>query len=388
MPVKADRPPPTTNTTMPNLSTAFSIVVVSALFFGPDTLRSQDSGATSRQTVIDSTVGRRRILPLPAIGSTPETGLQYGITVLAVFDAPAMQHRRPTSMLASAIRTTKGQVRLSFDAERWGQNNDWRLAFNGAWQKFPLPFYGFGDEAPEVARELYTPQGVDVTTTGQRRLIGSLYAIGVARLIDTDIVRTDSIGVLRTGTILGSDGGRSVELTTGLMIDSRDNLFAPTRGSFQQVTVGRADGAFGSDFDYTRIRIDSRNYRGFGEHVFATQILLNGVSDGAAFDNISQVGATDIMRGYARGRYRDQWMVAAQLEYRTPIRHRVGAVVFAGAGRVDSTFSDLGSARTLPTYGAGLRLQLDAQQRTAVRIDYGRGTSGSTGLYIGFNQAF
>jgi hypothetical protein len=42
----------------------------------------------------------------------------------------------------------------------------------------------------------------------------------------------------------------------------------------------------------------------------------------------------------------------------------------------------------LPTYGAGLRLQLDTRQRTGVRADYGRGLGDASGLYLGFNQAF
>jgi hypothetical protein len=40
----------------------------------------------------------------------------------------------------------------------------------------------------------------------------------------------------------------------------------------------------------------------------------------------------DIMRGYARGRYRDRWLLAAQGEYRSPVRKRLGGVLFAGAG--------------------------------------------------------
>jgi hypothetical protein len=66
----------------------------------------------------------------------------------------------------------------------------------------------------------------------------------------------------------------------------------------------------------------------------------------------------------------------------------VGAVLFGGAGLSAPTVADLGSARLLPTYGAALRVQIDPQQRTSVRADYGRGRDGASGLYIGFNQAF
>ena len=93
-------------------------------------------------------------------------------------------------------------------------------------------------------------------------------------------------------------------------------------------------------------------------------------------------------RGYARGRYRDRRLAAAQIEYRSSLVRRVGIVAFGGAGSIASDWSALRGARLLPTYGAGVRVQIDPQQRTAVRVDYGRGRDRSSGLYIGFNQAF
>ena len=78
----------------------------------------------------------------------------------------------------------------------------------------------------------------------------------------------------------------------------------------------------------------------------------------------------------------------AQAEYRSPAWHRVGGVLFGGAGVVANRAGALSDGRVLPTYGAGLRVQIDPAQRTAVRADFGRGRDGNSGLYIGFNQAF
>jgi hypothetical protein len=114
-----------------------------------------------------------------------------------------------------------------------------------------------------------------------------------------------------------------------------------------------------------------------------------GVQGGAPFDQLALVGGGDIMRGYARGRYRDRWMLASQAEYRTPMARRIGGVLFGGAGVVAPAADELfGDRVLLPTYGAGVRFQLDTKQRSAVRVDYGRGRDGASGLYIGFNQAF
>jgi hypothetical protein len=336
----------------------------------------------------DSSVGRRRIQPLPALGSAPETGLQYGATVFAVFERPLMNHSRPAVLTASALRTAKGQTRLSAEGEHWTVGNSRRLAGTLAWQKFPLPYYGIGDSTPESAKEIFSQRGIEATASVQQRLVRSLYALSSLRLVDQTIT-PDSAGRLRSSGLLGTQGGRSVELALGALDDTRDNLFAPSNGRFVQLVYSRAASALGSDFSYGRLRLDARAYRGLGSAgVIAAQVVGVGVDGKAPFDGLALVGGSDIMRGYPRGRYRDRWFTGAQAEYRSPAWNRVGAVVFGGAGLAAERVGSLMDGRILPTYGAGLRVTIDPAQRTAVRIDYGRGRDSNSGLYIGFNQAF
>lgn len=346
------------------------------------------SSALDAQTAADS-AGRRRIQPLPAIGSSPESGLQLGATVLAVWTQPAAQRARPTLLQASVLRSAKSQSRVSVDAERWSADNARRLALNLVWQKFPLPYYGIGDTASESAEQIYTPRGIEVGVSVQQRVRGSWYATAGVRHVDQSI-QPDTIGDLRLGLLPGSQGARVSEAIVGLIADSRDHILAPTDGNLITLNVSRAARGALSDFGYTRWRVDARRYQSLsGDHVLAGQVLMLGVQGTAPFDQLALVGGNDIMRGYARGRYRDRWMLAAQTEYRTPVSRRMGAVVFAGAGVVAPSAGDLFADRVLlPSYGVGGRFQLDARQRSAVRVDYGRGRDGASGLYIGFNQAF
>lgn len=344
--------------------------------------------ALAAQPSADSS-GRRRIQPLPAIGSSPESGLQLGATVLAVWTPPAARRARPALLQASVLRSAKSQSRVSVDAEHWSADNARRLAVNLVWQKFPLPYFGIGDTASESAEQIYTPRGIEVGVSVQQRVRGSWYATAGVRHVDQSI-QPDTIGDLRFGLLPGSRGARVSEAIVGLIADSRDHILAPTAGNLLTLNVSRAARGALSDFGYTRWRADARRYQSLtGEHVLAGQVLMLGVQGSAPFDQLALVGGGDIMRGYARGRYRDRWMLAAQTEYRTPIRRRLGAVVFAGAGVVAPSAGDLFTDRVLlPSYGVGARFQLDARQRSAVRLDYGRGRNGASGLYIGFNQAF
>lgn len=336
---------------------------------------------------IDS-LGRRRVQVLPALGSAPETGLQYGATAFVVAERPVVERTRPSVLLASAIRTARSQTRVSVEAERWSRGNDRRVAGALAWQEYPLPFYGIGDGAPESAKEIFSQRGLEASASLQQRLVRSVYGQSTLRIVDQTIT-PDSSGRLGTSDLTGTTGGRIVELTVGALDDTRDNLFAPEHGRFVQLSYGRSTDALGSDFSYGRLRLDARAYHALGARgVVAGQLLAVGIDGRAPFDQIALVGGGDIMRGYSRGRYRDQWFTGAQMEYRSPVRYRLGGVLFGGAGVVAGRVGALRDGELLPTYGAGLRVQIDPAQRTAVRIDYGRGRDGNSGLYIGFNQAF
>ncbi len=336
----------------------------------------------------EDSVGRRRIQPLPALGSAPETGLQFGLAVLAVWEPAPILHTRPSSLTASAMRTSKGQTRVRMDAERWTDGNARRIAGMLQWQEFPLPYFGIGDSTSETAEEIFTPRGTEASVVLQQRVREHWFVTGGARHVEQRI-RTDTSGALGRSGVSGSTGGTITEWSAGVMNDTRENLFAPRSGRLLQLSYSRSVQGLWSDFAFGTLRLDARSYRAIaGEHVLATHLQVMQVDGVAPFDQLALVGSSDILRGYARGRFRDQAMAALQTEYRTPIRRRVGAVAFAGAGAVGPGLDALPSGQLLPTYGAGVRFTIDQRQRTGLRADYGRGRAGASGLYLGFNSAF
>jgi hypothetical protein len=333
----------------------------------------------------------RRVTVLPVLGSAPETGFQYGISLFAT-----QQHdvagTRPSSIISNAVRTTKGQSRAFVDVDRWTANNDWRFAGSAIWQRFPLPFFGVGENTEEDARELYTPRGTDIWGIVQRRVGGVRWVQGIIRRTENEMLKTEPGGLLEPDTLTGSRGGRVVLATVALISDSRDNLFAPSSGHYAEFGVTRADGAIGSEFGFTRVRAETRNYFAIpgmaSGNLLAIQTQIVGVTEGAPFDQLAQVGSGSLMRGYFPGRFRDQWMTAAQAEYRSATWNGWGVAVFGGAGAVAGTAGELLGARILPSVGGGLRLRMDPRTGATIRVDYARGTPGQSGLYVSFNEAF
>ena len=324
---------------------------------------------------------------LPVIGSAPETGFQGGVTALRVMSPAAKSETRASTDQAYVAYTAKHQLRAFLSTDRWTNENRWGLNAQVELQRYPQPFFGIGIDAPESAEEWYQARSISTTASVRRRFGQAVYGQLGYRFSNTDIRDAEENGVIERGELLGAKGGVMSQLTSGLAWDTRDNLFAPLRGSLVQVTAANSDDAFGSDYRFGRYALDARRYITLGRGLLAGQAYVEATSGDAPFDQLSLVGSNTTMRGYTRGRYRDRHLAAAQIEYRLPVVGRIGVAAFAGGGTVAPALSDLASSKLLPSVGAGLRYLLLPKQRTTVRVDYGVG-KGSSGLYIAFNEAF
>lgn len=98
-------------------------------------------------------------------------------------------------------------------------------------------------------------------------------------------------------------------------------------------------------------------------------------------------GASNDLRGYETGRYRDGATWAAQAELRQHLFWRLGAVVFAGIGGVAPKLGALDDSVILPSAGIGLRFQPSKETPVNLRVDYARGKD-SHALYISVGEAF
>ena len=331
-----------------------------------------------------------RTVVLPYFGSAPETGIQYGGALFRIKQPPDSA-TRPSSGTLFASYTAKRQALAFAEIDRWSRGNDWHVTGHLEWRRFPLPFYGFGDESPDSAEEFYTPTGVRAQAVMQRRVRGPLYLVGGYGYQDVRIAHSSPNGALASGAVLGNRGGRIGQVQFGALWDNRDDVFSSRSGSFLQLTSAVAAPAFASDYDFTRVMLDARHFVPLGAgRVIALQAASELTSGDAPFDQISLVGSSAYLRGYTRGRFRDRDLAAVQAEYRAHLWRKFGWAAFAGAGRVSREVSGLvdGGARILPSYGLGLRRTLFSNSRSAIRVDYARGASGQSGLYVALNEAF
>jgi len=344
-----------------------------------------DSTAVSARSGVRPTTTALRVLPV--IGSAPETGFVGGATVLRVSSYVNDTITRPSSEQLYASYTTKHQFRAFVSTDRWSVDNRWGLTGQIEYARVPQPFFGLGIDAPEEAEEWYEARSTSASVTVRHRILGAVYGQAGYRFSTTSIRDAEPGGAVERGVLPGMRGGIVSQVTWGLALDSRDNIFAPSAGTFAQATGAWGAEVLGSDHQFGRYVGDARRYVRLGHGVLAAQAYVEASSGRVPFDQMAMLGSGSVMRGYVRGRYRDRSLAAAQVEYRLTLAGRLGLAGFAGAGTVAPTLADLPSTRLLPSVGAGARWLLLPKQRTTVRVDYGVG-KGSSGLYIAFNEAF
>jgi len=358
----------------------FAVVLITALGFS--LLRGQ-AQRNERDSVQNTSA---RIFPLPIIFYTPETGVAGGAAALLIYrDSLAP---RESSVTGDVIYTEKKQIIVDLSGDQYFAHGSCRLLSDILFQKYPNKFFGIGNSTASANEENYTPQSFLLKASLYASVFSHVSVGPTIRYETTSMKEVEPGKLIAAGTLTGSTGGVSSGLGVVANWDSRDNTFAAYSGSFYQAIVLFNQKAFGSDYDYSDVQIDLRNFFEVTPgHVLAFQAGGEFMGGDVPFQNLARFGGQNLLRGYFDGRYRDKHGVALQAEYRFPVWGRFGLVGFAGAAQVTDRISHLGLGRFWFAGGAGIRFAWNPEERVNLRLDYGIGNH-SDGMYITVTEAF
>ena len=328
------------------------------------------------------------VYPLPILFYTPETGIAGGAAALYLYRDSADQSTRASSITGDVIYSEKKQIIVELNEDIYFDKGAYRLLSNGSYKRFPNSFYGIGNNNSSAARESYTSRAYSVKMVFYRNVYSRLNVAPLLRYESTSIVETKPGGLLGSGFIPGSGGGKVSGAGVVVNWDSRDNTFYAYSGGFYQLTSLFNSRTFGSDFAYSDFELDCRNFfELLPQQILAVQTKCSLMTGAIPFQNLSRFGGQDFIRGYFDGRYRDKTCIGAQVEYRIPIWWRIGASAFAGTAQVSDQLTRWRIDEFKFAGGAGLRFFLNPKERVAIRIDWGVGEN-SSGLYITVTEAF
>ncbi len=338
----------------------------------------------------DSMANTSSTLILPVIGYTPDTGLMLGGTVLRLFHLePEAPDSRPSSFSPVFIYTLKNQLMIYMGSSwNWDENRNF-LNVVPSYIKFPDQFYGIGRDVSIDYEENYTSESISLELDFNRQVWKKLRMGLSYRLKKHRVAEMSQDGQLATGDIEGTETSWFTNVGPALVLDTRDNIWAPKHGLWLQSSARLGGTDMGGDYTIQEYNIDFRGYWSLGEDlVFATQVMMKHLDGDAPFFALPRLGGNDGLRGYRGGLYLDKTSAMGRMELRrSRLWGALGAVAFAGIGDVAPAPDKLTLDAQLWTVGFGLRYMLDPKERINIRADFGFGNADS-GFYLSFGEAF
>ncbi|WP_250631607.1 BamA/TamA family outer membrane protein [Rhodoflexus caldus] len=329
------------------------------------------------------------LLILPLLYSTPDTRLAYGAVGFYYFRIGDDEDKNRLSYVKLLTDYTQNrQLDIWSSWNIFLKDEAWLLRGEARYRNFPDRFYGIGNQSPAGNPELYSYDILNARLTAMRQFWDKIYAGIDYQIANLHNFRVEAAGILRSQNITGSSGGVNGGAGLIFLIDSRDNVVNASRGTFLDVGIYAYGKALAGDFSYRNLTVNFSRYHRIGKKdVIAYQILANFNFGNPPFLMLAAAGNDDILRGYARNRFRDLNFAGTQVEYRRHLFWRIGAVAFAGIGDVFKTPSDVNLQTLKYSYGGGLRLALNRKEQLNLRLDYGFGRH-NQGLYFSIAEAF
>ena len=329
---------------------------------------------------------RKGLLPVPIVITEPAVG--FGAGAVAVFFRESIREAAgreqgsgrltPPDIYAIGGGATEngtwagvagGMVTFADGRYRW-RGGVARVSAN-------LDFYGVDGELPP---QTYNLDGWASVQHGMLRL-GNSDVWVIARWNYLDLKNRFDIesqvpqlgGIVRTNTASG--------LGLSLEVDTRDNIFTPSRGWTGALDLTWYSPDWGSD-----TRFESYRAHAFGYWPVTREVVLAGRIDGRAADGkvpFYMLPFVDL-RGVPALRLQDRRTAVVETEARWNITPRWALIGFVGAGRAWGTGND--EAETVAR-GVGFRYLLARRLGLYAGMDYARSTQDHA-IYIQIGSAW
>ena len=197
-------------------------------------------------------------------------------------------------------------------------------------------------------------------------------------------------------------------LTNSLMptfsYDTRDNVFDPTSGWYNSLSIEKAGGFLGGDYDFTKYNLTLRAYLStdFFKDIFniggfkkITDNLSEGVLAFRAMGGMAdtdlpsfaeyQVGGMNTVRGYDLGEFSGDKSLVFNAEFRFPLAENFQAVLFVDWGQAWDIEESIAIADL--KFGRGVGVRFDTPIGP-IRLDYGINEEGIGKTYFSIGHTF
>lgn len=335
-----------------------------------------------------------KYFPYPYASFSNETNWLFGLGKYNAFilgkNGMKDSITQPSSINTFLYATLNNQYKIQTEANLMFHQNKYNWKTTLAYIDYPLEFFGVGNDT-----KLYNQKTLVTTDwqassyflfkTWKQWYIGPTYDIYYYQKVELAEDENVAPGYnLSSDHLLGTQSGLGIKL----LMEGRDNRLNARKGYYTEITYQAFRKSLGSEFDYDFFYADFRYYTPLYKKIsLASQIHTESKIGDVPVQSLSLLGGDYFMRGTYRGRYRDKVLMDAQIELRFPIYWIISGVVFNSIGQVAPTYKKLGIDAFHYNYGAGLRLQMDAENDVNIRFDVGR-SNDQTIFIINVQEAF
>ncbi len=215
------------------------------------------------------------------------------------------------------------------------------------------------------------------------------------RIGDTDLFAGLNYTFLTMDATFGTDreipgirkreyNSRCAGLAASLLLDTRDNLFTPTRGVNSEIEVTWNNGILGGDFDFMQYTWSNVGWVPVHDQlVLGLRLDAAYADDGGPFYKLPFIQ----LRGVPVARDMGNAVVTAEIEPRYCLTERWALVGFAGAAKAAKSLGDLPGEKLILTWGGGIRYRIARKLGIWFGVDFARGPE-SNAIYIVFGNAW
>ncbi|MBN1819616.1 MAG: hypothetical protein JW833_02805 [Prolixibacteraceae bacterium] len=320
------------------------------------------------------------ILPVPAIGYSPETKTYIGAVTLFTIKNLDDSLTRTSNTEIEFNYTWNKQVILETGWNYFSEKEKWFSRGVIHYSKYPDLYYGIGAKTNADNEVNFQSNRFNLESELFRNIKNNLFlGFGISY---TDYSR---IEYSENQNIFPELKGQN---TTGFSVvflnENRNNILSPTQVSFFEFNNSFN---FSSSF-YFQAKLDFRKYFRMRNNIIAGRIFHTTISGNPPFYNYALLGGDKFVRGYYLGRFRDKNFSTFQMEYRTNLFWKIGFAAFGGISSVYNNFHNIEKDNFKPNAGLGLRFLIDKEENTNLRIDYAIGSQKQSGFYISFGESF
>jgi outer membrane protein assembly factor BamA len=330
---------------------------------------------------------RNSILPFPVVYYTPETRWAYGAALTSTF---RFRHdslnARPSQVSVGAVFTQLKQSLYYLPFQLFPKNAQYYFYGEIGFYRYNYFYFGIGDQP--VPKELYGADYPRIRLNFLKQVYPHLYMGIRYHYEDYQITDTEPNGAFAAGQIPGTPHSRTSGVGLGVLYDTRDIVFFPTKGIFADFGYFHNAPLWGGNVRFDRIYSDISTYRSLKPKLILVGNLYSSFTWGnPPFSMLSEFGGSKRMRGYYLGRFRDNNALLAQGEARFNLYKRFGGVIFGAVGVLGNKKDIFRFDEPKYAYGAGVRFTANRKEHLNVRFDYAVGKDGSN-FYFTIGEAF